>query len=135
MSKIAASFSSWGKTCWPSKFLLIPTVNFSKAPHLFLCLAGSRFFFEGAGAPSVLDFVPLLCKLFPFFISDFSPSTLLALFDVVAAAAAMARLAFLRRIPQALQSDCKTKLKFQHIIFFFFEIDCLIQGILVALLV
>lgn len=112
MSKIAASFSSWGKTCWRAKFLLNLTVKSSKAPNLFLYLAPSLRFFFICCAPSVLDFIPLLCNVFPFFTWDFSAST--GFVPLAVAAAAMARRTFLCRIPQALQSDCHTKMNFQY---------------------
>lgn len=116
ISRIAASFSSCGKTCWIAKFLLKLIKKSSKQsfflPWDFGVAASSDLFLYCETWP-LFDLLALCCNLI-FSGSEERSAPRTASFDfsvvVVAAAAAtaIAFLAFLCRIPHALQSDCTT---------------------------
>lgn len=119
--RIAASFSSCGKTRWKAKFLL--KLNKKSSNTLFFCCACGDWhdpavitldLFLNCVACPLFFTLSLFCTLI--FTDDFVSYCGLVPLAAAAAAAAMALLAFLCRIPHALQSDCEVK-KREMIIF------------------
>lgn len=107
MSRIAASFSSWGKTPWKAEFLLNIILKSSKQSVFLLWdwELSLHFLFFKCGTPLLLDLFALSWTSL-FILGGVSAATTVPLAVAAAAAAAAALLAFLWRIPQALQRDC-----------------------------